>query len=89
MTRLSAPRYDRFKTVVAVILGIILLLMLLRGCATNVVPAAPEETQPAAAATALPQILRGHRSPSVLQNQMDRKGFEPSTSSLRTRRSAS
>ena len=54
MTRLSAPRYDRFKTVVAVILGIILLLMLLRGCATNVVPAALPATPTAAAATEMP-----------------------------------
>ena len=38
MKRVSAPEYDRFKTIVAVILLVILLLMLLRGCATNVVP---------------------------------------------------
>ena len=53
MTRLSAPGYDRFKTVVAVILGIILLLMLLRGCATTAVPSTPAESAPATA-TVLP-----------------------------------
>ncbi|HLO16307.1 MAG TPA: SH3 domain-containing protein [Anaerolineales bacterium] len=53
MKRASAPRYDRFKTVVAVILAIILLLMLLRGCATNPVPFAPSENLPVASATNL------------------------------------
>ncbi len=53
MKRASAPRYDRFKTVVAVILAIILLLMLLRGCATNPVPSAPSENLPVASATDL------------------------------------
>lgn len=43
MKRASAPEYDRFKTIVAVILVAILLLMLLRGCATNVVTQAPVE----------------------------------------------
>lgn len=51
MKRASAPRYDRFKTVVAVILAVILLLMLLRGCATNPAPSAPSENLPAASAT--------------------------------------
>ena len=54
MRRASTARYDRFKTVVAVVLGIILLLMLLRGCATNVVPTAPKATPSAAGATAMP-----------------------------------
>src|SRR5512141_1853451 len=53
MKRASAPRYDLFKTVVAVILAIILLLMLLRGCATNPVPSAPSENLPVASATDL------------------------------------
>jgi hypothetical protein len=53
MKRASAPRYDHFKTVVAVILAIILLLMLLRGCATNPVPSAPSENLPVASATDL------------------------------------
>jgi hypothetical protein len=51
MKRASAPRYDRFKTVVAVILAIILLLMLLRGCATVGVPLTPSEVLPVASAT--------------------------------------
>lgn len=41
MNRASAPGYDRFKTIIAIILVVILILMLLRGCATNVVPQAP------------------------------------------------
>ena len=47
----SAPGYDRFKTIVTAILVVILILMLLRGCATNSVPAAPSENVPAAGAT--------------------------------------
>lgn len=43
MKRASAPEYDRFKTIIAIILAVILLLMLLRGCATNVVPQAAVE----------------------------------------------
>ena len=54
MTRASTARYDRFKTVVAVVLGIILLLMLLRGGATNVVPSAPKATPSAAGTTVMP-----------------------------------
>jgi hypothetical protein len=43
MKRVTAPRYDLSKTVVAAILGIILILTLLQGCATNTVPATPAE----------------------------------------------
>lgn len=43
MNRLNAPAYDLFKTIVALLLAAILLLMLLRGCATN--PASPAPTQ--------------------------------------------
>lgn len=43
MNRASAPGYDRFKTIIAIILVVILILMLLRGCATNAVPQAPAE----------------------------------------------
>ncbi len=43
MNRLTAPAYDLFKTIVALVLAAILLLMLLRGCATT--PAAPAPTQ--------------------------------------------
>ena len=53
MKRASAPAYDRFKTIVAVILGIILLLMLLRGCATTPAPSAPVATRPSATAAEL------------------------------------
>lgn len=49
----SAPGYDRFKTIVTVILAVILILMLLRGCATNPVAPAPSENLPAAGATDL------------------------------------
>jgi hypothetical protein len=38
MKRATAPNYDLFKLVVTIILGIILILMLLRGCATMPVP---------------------------------------------------
>lgn len=45
MNRASAPGYDRFKSVVTVILVVILILMLLRGCATNAAsPARVENT---------------------------------------------
>ena len=53
MNRASAPSYDLFKTIVTVILAVILLLMLLRGCATNVVPPAPVEAIGAPNATAI------------------------------------
>ena len=43
----TAPSYDLFKTIVAVVLAIILILMLLRGCAVN--PASPVQTEPSPA----------------------------------------
>lgn len=43
MKRASAPSYDLFKTIVTIVLAAILLLMLLRGCATNPVSPAPTE----------------------------------------------
>jgi cytoskeletal protein RodZ len=43
MKRASAPGYDRFKTIIAIILVAILLLMFLRGCATNAITQAPVE----------------------------------------------
>ena len=43
MHRASAPGYDRFKSVVTAILVVILILMLLRGCATNAVSPEPAE----------------------------------------------
>ena len=45
MKRASAPSYDLFKTIVTVILAVILLLMLLRGCATNAASPAPNVTE--------------------------------------------
>ena len=55
MNRASAPSYDLFKTIVTVILAVILLLMLLRGCATNVVvPQAPVEAIASPNATTVP-----------------------------------
>jgi hypothetical protein len=43
MERASAPRYDLFKLLITIALIVILLLMLLRGCAT--LSAVPEPTQ--------------------------------------------
>jgi hypothetical protein len=54
MKRASAPEYDRFKTIIAIILTVILLLMLLRGCATNGVPEAPVEAIASPNATTIP-----------------------------------
>lgn len=51
MNRVSAPSYDLFKTIVAVVLAVILLLMLLRGCAVNPSPSTPTEIVPAQEAT--------------------------------------
>lgn len=45
MKRASAPSYDLFKMIVTVILAVILLLMLLRGCATNAATPAPDVTE--------------------------------------------
>ena len=49
----SAPGYDRFKTIVTVILVVILILMLLRGCGTNNVPSTPSANLAAATGTNL------------------------------------
>ena len=54
MKRASAPGYDRFKTIIAIILVAILLLMLLRGCATNAITQAPVEEIASANATDIP-----------------------------------
>lgn len=51
MNRVSAPSYDLFKTIVAVVLAVILLLMLLRGCAAMPTSTAPAEVVPAQEAT--------------------------------------
>ena len=46
MIRASAPSYDRFKSIITAILVIILILMLLRGCATNsAAPPIPNATE--------------------------------------------
>lgn len=47
MKRASAPGYDQFKTIVTFVLAAILILMLLRGCATSTAPPAPIENTPA------------------------------------------
>ena len=57
MQRASAPSYDRFKLIVAVILAIIILLMLLRGCDTNVTPAGPAEQTASPITTEEPALL--------------------------------
>ena len=46
MNRADARSYDLFKTIVAVILALILLLMLLRGCSTNAAAPAPTQVPP-------------------------------------------
>ncbi len=46
MNRADARSYDLFKTIVAVILALILLLMLLRGCSTNAAAPAPTQIPP-------------------------------------------
>src|SRR5690349_11800267 len=51
MKPLAAPGYDRFKTIVAVVLGILLILMLLRGCAVNPAVPAPTALSPTRVAT--------------------------------------
>lgn len=52
MKRVSAPGYDLFKLIVAIILAAILISMLLRGCAITPPPAAlPMETVAASTAT--------------------------------------
>jgi hypothetical protein len=58
MNRASAPEYDRFKTIVAVILVAILILMLLRGCAMNVVPQSPAEAIASPNATVVPPTVQ-------------------------------
>jgi hypothetical protein len=50
MKRASAPGYDLFKTIVAVILVVILILIVLRGCGTN--PGSPAPTGTIAAPNA-------------------------------------
>jgi hypothetical protein len=54
MKRASAPGYNRFKTIIAMILVAILLLMLLRGCATNAITQAPIKAISSPNATAIP-----------------------------------
>lgn len=60
MKHASAPGYDLFKTIVAGILAVLLILMLLRGCATN--SAAPTPTEivvaPSASETLVPTPTR-------------------------------
>jgi len=68
MKRASAPSYDRFKSIVTFVLVVILLLMLLRGCATPAASPSPTEnplvsnptevivTSPASNATEVPTL---------------------------------
>ena len=46
MKRASAPRYDLFKLLVTMALAVILILMLLRGCATSPASPLPLENSP-------------------------------------------
>ncbi len=63
MKRASAPSYDLFKTIVPVILALILILMLLSGCATNV--AAPAQTETIAAPNATETIVPSPVPPTL------------------------
>lgn len=45
MNPVSAPSYDRFKLIVTIALVVILLLMLLRGCATSAAAPVPAENE--------------------------------------------
>lgn len=75
MNRASAPGLDRFKLIVSLILGAILLLMLLRGCATNAVPneisSGMTETSPVSnnteTLTALPEFTETVSAPSATE----------------------
>lgn len=64
MKRASAPGYDLFKLIVAAVLVIILLLMLVRGCAT--VPAAP-----AATGSPVPSLAAATATASPIQTATD------------------
>ena len=63
MKRASAPSYDLLKTIVPVILVLILILMLLSGCATNA--AAPARTETIAAPNATETIVPSPVPPTV------------------------
>jgi hypothetical protein len=73
MNRLSAPRYDLFKTIVAVVLAIILILMLLRGCAVNPASPAPLPSKaiipPAATETLVPSPASTETAPAAEATQ--------------------
>jgi len=75
MNRASAPGLDRFKLIVSLILGAILLLMVLRGCATGAVPneISPGMTETSSISdntetlTALPEFTETISAPSATE----------------------
>ncbi len=94
MNRLSSPAYDLFKTIVALVLAAILLLMLLRGCATNPVAPAPTESvavevtetiQPSpdptetASASPAPAAMKPSPTPGAAAVTPTSKATEPAT----------
>ncbi len=77
MDRASAPRLDLFKLIVSLILGAILLLMLLRGCAINpAVNALPD------AVTETPGILNPAESSTDSPELTERVSPPPATETL-------
>ena len=69
MKRASAPSYDLFKTIVTVILALILILMLLRGCATTaVVPVQTETLSPSTVSTEA--ILASDATETIVPSQV-------------------
>jgi hypothetical protein len=77
MDRASAPRLDLFKLIVSLILGAILLLMLLRGCAINpAVNALPD------AVTETPGILNPAESSTDSPELTERVSPPPATATL-------
>jgi hypothetical protein len=61
MNRVSAPGYDLFKLIVALILALILVILLLRGC--NPVPPAPVTGTDTPANPAPPAVIAGTDTP--------------------------
>lgn len=77
MDRASAPRLDLFKLIVSLILGAILLLMLLRGCAIN-----PAVNALSDAVTETPGILNPAESSTDSPELTERVSPPPATETL-------
>ncbi|HET6823762.1 MAG TPA: SH3 domain-containing protein [Anaerolineales bacterium] len=77
MDRASAPRLDLFKLIVSFILGAILILMLLRGCATNPAVNALPHTM-----TEMPGIVDPTETPTDLPELTETAFPPPATETL-------